>query len=463
MKSMKIIPVILAGGIGSRLWPFSKPDNPKPFTKLPKLQKSLFSSTVERLSSLTDVSNYVVVANRKYRYLLKNEMRKFQLKGDCILEPCAKNTLAAVLVATIFAQKKYGDDCQILILPSDHVITDNGAFVSAVLASQQYVKEGKIVTFGIVPDRVETGYGYIRCDGSEVLNFIEKPNFNLASELVKEGNSLWNAGIFSFKPSVLIQEARYFCNNTFATLEDIDFVFEDGAFAFDESRYDKLDSISVDYAIIEKTNKLSVVKSEFGWSDVGSWGGFESVFMKKDKNGNSSEGSVVSLNCEGTLVIAQDRPVVTIGIKDLVVVSNDEATLIVNRSDLQSVKEVSESEIIRSNIFAKVQRPWGSYQVIDYGDGFKVKRIEIFPGGRLSLQLHHHRDEHWTVVEGCATVIKGEEEKKLAKNHAVFIPREVCHRLCNDTDSLCIIIEVQMGDYLGEDDIVRLQDSYNRS
>ena len=460
---MKIVPVILAGGIGSRLWPFSKPDNPKPFTKLPKLQKSLFASTVERLGLLPDVSNYVVVANRKYRYLLSNEMRKSGLKGECILEPCAKNTLAAVLIAAIFVQKKYGNDCQILIFPSDHVITNNQGLVSAVLASQQYVKEGKIVTFGIVPDRVETGYGYIRCNGSKVLSFIEKPNFKLASDLIKEGISLWNSGIFSFKPSVLLQEARRFCDKTFSTLEDIDFVFDEGAFVIDKSRYDELDDISVDYVIIEKTNKLSVVKSELGWSDVGSWSGFESVFMNKDKDGNSTEGPVIPLDCKQTLVIARDRPVVTIGVKDLVVVSNDEATLVVNRDQLQSVKELSEFELIRSNIFAKVQRPWGNYQVIDHGDGFKVKRIEVLPGGRLSLQLHHHRDEHWTVVQGKATVIRGEEKKRLGKNEAIFIPREVQHRLCNESDSPCIIIEVQMGDYLGEDDIVRLQDSYNRN
>ena len=455
---MKIIPIVLAGGIGSRLWPFSKPDNPKPFTKLPKLQKSLFASTVERLELLPDVSHYVVVANRKYRYLLNNEMRKSRLKGECILEPCAKNTLAAVLVATLFVQKKYGDDCQILILPSDHVIKNNQGFVSAILSSQQYVQMRRIVTFGIVPNGVETGYGYIHCDGSKVLNFIEKPNFALASKLIKEGNCLWNAGIFSFKPSVFIEEAKYFCKETFSALEDVDFILEDGAFIFDQSRYDKLDNISVDYAIIEKTNK-----SNLGWSDVGTWGGFESIFMNRDKDGNSSEGAAVSLNCKGTSVIAQDRPVVTIGVKDLVVVSNSEATLIVHKNDLQSVKELSGYELISSNIFAKVQRPWGSYQVIDYGEGFKVKRIEVLPGGRLSLQLHHHRDEHWTVVEGNATVIKGTEKMSLSKNQAIFIPREVQHRLSNENDVPCIIIEVQMGDYLGEDDIVRLQDSYNRN
>ena len=460
---MNLVPVILSGGIGSRLWPYSRSDFPKPFIRLPD-GESLFTKTVERAYDLRGVEDIIIVCNKKYAHLTNQTLEALDKKSKsfCIWEPEARNTAAAIAVAAKFAQNKWGDDTLLLVLPSDHLIQNESAFKDAVNAATEYARLGRLVTFGIKPDSIETGYGYIEHENENVVRFIEKPDFETAKALINTKKVVWNAGMFCFTASQILNEISSHFNELSIELEKLHLSVAGNELEFSAEEYSKLPEQSIDYAVMEKSSNLAVVACSIGWDDIGSWTSYAKLLKDVDEEGNVKQGNVVAINSQNNVILGNDRLVATVGVDNLVVVTTEGATLIARKDLVQDVKKLAKLPQVTENEFAQTQRPWGTYQVIDRGNGYKVKRIEVFPGGMLSLQLHHHRDEHWTIVSGEAYVTKGEDVLFLKGNDSVFIPKTIKHRLHNRSNKSCVLIEVQYGDYLGEDDIVRLEDKYKR-
>ena len=469
-----IVPVILSGGSGSRLWPLSRELYPKQLLPLVG-ERTMIQDTLLRLQGLSGIAPPVIVCNQEHRFLVAEQLRRIDVEPAAILlEPEGRNTAPAVAVAAarILEQGEQGEDPVLLVLPADHVIRDREAFHAAIEAGARLAGQGALVTFGIVPDRPETGYGYIRAEEkdrpSAVVEFVEKPDAEAAAGYCASGDYFWNSGMFMFRASRYIDELREFdadmvsaCVAAVAQARaDLDFI-RLGEEAFAECAAD-----SIDYAVMEKTDAAMVVPLDAGWSDVGSWSSLHQV-SDKDESGNVRVGDVLVEDTRNCYLYASDRLLATVGLEDCIVVETKDAVLVAPKERGQDVKKLVEA-LKRSGrgetaLHREVFRPWGSYDGIDHGDRFQVKRITVKPGAVLSLQMHHHRAEHWIVVQGTARVTRGEEEFLLGENESTYIPMGTTHRLENPGKMPLHLIEVQSGAYLGEDDIVRFEDTYGRA
>lgn len=468
---MPLIPVILSGGSGSRLWPLSRELHPKQLLPLVG-QHTMLQETALRLGGMSAAAP-IVVCNEAHRFLVAEQFRQLgQPPQSIILEPAGRNTAPAIALAAL----KAPPDALLLVLPADHVIRDIAAFQAAVEVAAPAARGGDLVTFGVVPTAPETGYGYIRraaSDGSvgrgvfPVAAFIEKPDVSRAEAYLKEGGYYWNSGMFLFRADRFLEElARHApdiaeaARASIATAApDLDFTRVDRA-AFEACR-----SESIDYAVMEKTDTAVVVPLDAGWSDVGSWGALHDA-IPGDQQGNVTHGDVIAEDSTGCFLYAESRLVSTIGLADHVVVETKDAVLVAPKSRAQDVKKLvarlKASGRSEHSLHREVYRPWGSYDSIDNGDRFQVKRLMIKPGAQLSLQLHHHRAEHWIVVSGTARITCGERVFLLEENQSTYIPVGEKHRIENPGKIPLHIIEVQSGSYLGEDDIVRFEDRYGR-
>ncbi len=464
-----IVPVILSGGSGTRLWPLSREAYPKQFLPLVG-NDTMLQATWKRVASIAGAAP-IVVANQEHRFMAAEQLRECKvLPQALILEPVGRNTAPAIAIAALQALSA-GDDALLLVLPSDHVVRNGAAFHAAVKQAAVAAESGKLVTFGIVPTAPETGYGYIKAATGEgvraVDRFVEKPDLATAEQYVASGEYFWNSGMFLFKASRYLKELETLqpailaaCRNALdKAARDNDFIRLD-AEAFAASPND-----SIDYAVMEKTADAAVVPLDAEWNDVGSWSALWEV-SDKDADGNACHGDVIALDCKDSYAYG-NRLIAMVGLQDVVVVETDDAVFVGHKDRVQDVKEIvgrikregrSEAAAHR-----KVYRPWGAYDSIDNGDRFQVKRITVKPGATLSLQMHHHRAEHWIVVSGTAEVTRGDEVILLSENQSTYIPLGVTHRLKNPGKLPLELIEVQSGSYLGEDDIVRFEDQYGRA
>lgn len=471
-----MIPVILSGGSGTRLWPLSRALKPKQFITL-EGDLSLFQSTLARLTEMADGSDLfarpIIVCNEEHRFVVAEQSRALGIEPQRILlEPLAKNTAAAVAAATLTAYET-GQDPILLVLSADHLITDVQAFKHAIDLARVQAMQGRIVTFGIVPSRPETGYGYIRTHSqaldaaAPVEAFVEKPDQATAERYVGEGNYLWNSGMFMFRTSVMKAELERLCPDVVTAVQaalaqathDLDFS------RLGKPEFSRAPSISIDYAVMEKTGIASVVPLRSGWSDIGAWDAVWEA-SKRDAQGNCSKGDVILHNVKNSYVHSTKRLVTVQGLDDVVVIETADAILVTTREQAQQVKQVvniltsqQRSEVLSHR---EVFRPWGHYDSVDNGERYQVKRITVKPGHKLSVQLHHHRAEHWIVVSGTANVRIGNTTTLLTENQSTFIPLGVVHALENPGKIPLELIEVQSGSYLGEDDIIRFEDRYGR-
>ncbi|PZS53355.1 mannose-1-phosphate guanylyltransferase/mannose-6-phosphate isomerase [Stenotrophomonas maltophilia] len=464
-----IQPVILSGGSGTRLWPLSREAYPKQF--LPLAGKlTMLQATWQRVAPLA-ARGPLVIANEEHRFVAAEQLQQVGAEpAAIILEPVGRNTAPAIAVAALEATRD-GADALLLVLPSDHVITDEATFRNAVQAAASAAEAGKLVTFGIVPTGPETGYGYIKAAGGQGLRaverFVEKPDLETATGYVSSGQYYWNSGMFLFKASRYLQELERFQPEMLArsrqawqqARRDADFT------RLDKDAFTAVPSDSIDYAVMEKTADAVVIPLDAGWNDVGSWTALRDV-SQQDGDGNAHQGDVIAIDCRNTYAYAQ-RLVAMVGLDDVIVVETDDAVLVGKADRMQEVKTVVAQLKAEGRSEAtwhrKVYRPWGAYDSIDNGERFQVKRITVKPGGTLSLQMHHHRAEHWIVVSGTAEVTRGSEVILLSENQSTYIPLGVTHRLRNPGKLPLELIEVQSGSYLGEDDIVRFEDTYGRS
>lgn len=465
----QIVPVILSGGSGTRLWPLSRESYPKQFLPLVG-DDTMFQATWKRVTSLA-TTRPIVIANHEHRFMAAEQLREAGVEpAAVILEPVGRNTAPAIAIAALQAVKSWGDAI-LLVLPSDHVILDEQAFHYSVRQALPAVQSGKLVTFGIKPTSPEIGYGYIKAGSGDgvrrIERFVEKPDKAIAESYLASGAYLWNSGMFLFTAKRYLEELRSLqpailaaCEQAFAkSTIDNDFV-RLHAESFEASPDD-----SIDYAVMEKTKHAAVIALDAGWSDVGSWNALWAV-SPKDVNGNAHHGDVIDIDSKNTYAYAT-RLIATVGLKDVVIIETDDAILVGDRHRIQEVKNIVTNikSTGRSEAFAhrKVYRPWGAYDSIDNGPRFQVKRISVKPGASLSLQMHHHRAEHWIVVSGTAEVTRGEDVVLLGENESTYIPLGVVHRLRNPGKLPLELIEVQSGSYLGEDDIQRFEDVYGRT
>ena len=468
---MKVIPVILCGGAGTRLWPLSRELYPKQLLALVD-DYSLLQNTVTRCAGHPDVTAPMLVCNEEHRFLVAEQLREIEVEASrIILEPEGRNTAPAVALAAHEAMKT-DDDVILVVLPSDHVIHKTTLFLEALTTAIDLAKDDALVTFGVVPDKPETGYGYIKkgmATGAafKVDKFVEKPDVATASDFLQSGLYCWNSGMFVFKASAYLKElaaqtpriAEAMAKATANASADLDFT-RVNAEAFKSSPSD-----SIDYAVMEHTADALVVPLDAGWSDIGSWDALWQI-SEKDEHNNTLVGDAVVHDVEGSLVWSESRLVSVVGLKDVIVVETADAVMVASQDQAQDVKSIVNhlkgSGRIERTFHRKVYRPWGFYEGLDAGPAFQVKRLGVNPGASLSLQLHHHRAEHWVVVSGVATVTVGEKVFDLNPNESCYIPLETRHRLQNLTEEPLEIIEVQSGSYLGEDDIVRFEDNYGR-
>ncbi|MGE8286447.1 MAG: mannose-1-phosphate guanylyltransferase/mannose-6-phosphate isomerase [Stenotrophomonas sp.] len=464
-----ILPVILSGGSGTRLWPLSREAYPKQFLPLTG-ERTMLQATWLRVADIA-AHPPIVVANESHRFVAAEQLQQAGTAPSAILlEPIGRNTAPAIAAAALEARRN-GDDPLLLVLPSDHLINDIARFHQAIAQAAAIAEQGKLVTFGIQPTAPETGYGYIKAvagDGPRAIErFVEKPDLATAETYVASGEYYWNSGMFLFRASRYLEELERLQPQILAACRtawekarrDTDFIRLD-ADAFKASPSD-----SIDYAVMEKTDDAAVVPLDAGWSDVGSWTALRDV-SEQDADGNAHRGDVIAIDCRNTFAYG-DRLIAMVGLEDVIVVETNDAVLVGKSDRMQEVKDVvaqlkadGRSE---ATWHRKVYRPWGAYDSIDHGERFQVKRITVKPGGTLSLQMHHHRAEHWIVVSGTAEVTRGDEVLLLTENQSTYIPLGVTHRLRNPGKLPLELIEVQSGSYLGEDDIVRFEDTYGRA
>ncbi|MCM8857210.1 MAG: mannose-1-phosphate guanylyltransferase/mannose-6-phosphate isomerase [Candidatus Thiodiazotropha sp.] len=469
-----IIPVILSGGSGTRLWPLSRSAYPKQFIPLID-DHSLFQETVERMSAIPDVGDVLVVCNEEHRFMVAEQIRQLDMKPSGImLEPVGRNTAPAIACAALHA-KSLDENAVLLVTPSDHIIRDNERFNEAILTGLNSIGNGSLVTFGIVPDKPETGYGYIRKESKgstnsayPVAEFVEKPDLETAKTYLASGDFYWNSGMFVFKAEAYLAELELFFPEILqaarkayeANRPDMDFL------RLDREAFAACPAESIDYAVMEKTDKSVVVPMDAGWNDVGSWSALADVAVVEGNNGNVIQGDVLVKDVSNSYLRSENRMIAGLGIDNLIVVETADAVLVADKSHVQDVKEIVEQ--LKSSgrcehiSHVRVYRPWGNYETVDECDRFKVKRIVVNPGASLSLQQHHHRAEHWVVVKGTAKITKGDKEMMLTEDQSVYIPLGTRHRLENPGLIPLEIVEVQTGSYLGEDDIVRFSDEYGR-
>ena len=466
---MKINPVILSGGSGTRLWPLSREQYPKQLLCLLG-ERTLLQQTVSRLDGMEHVADPLLVCNEEHRFLIAEQLRQLgKTPADIILEPVGRNTAPALTLAALALLKHSPNDALMLVMPADHVIHDVGEFHSAIQEGTALAEKGRLVTFGIVPATPETGYGYIkRGDGNEVAAFVEKPDAETAGRYVASGNYLWNSGMFMMLASVWLDELNRFHP---AMLEACKAAYEQGwrdgeFFRVNAQAFGSCQSNSIDYAVMEETDKAAVVALDAGWSDIGAWSSLWEA-SERDSQGNVVQGDVYAHATQNTLLISQHRFLAAVGLDDIIVIETPDAVLVAHKKHAQDVKEVvnrlKSDKRSEYQTHRRVYRPWGSYEGIDAGPRFQVKRLMVNPGAALSLQMHHHRAEHWIVVKGTARVTRGDEVFMLTENQSTYIPLGTTHRLENPGNIALEIIEVQSGSYLGEDDIVRFEDKYNRT
>jgi len=458
--------VIMAGGSGTRLWPLSRAKHPKQFLHIAG-EDTMLQSTVKRLDNL-DVHSTVIICNEDHRFIVAEQLREINRLGSIILEPVGRNTAPAIALAAL-ADK---DDSLLLVLAADHVIQDEQSFVTAVNQAAPLGESGKLITFGIMPKEPHTGYGYIKKgkqqgSGFVVDSFVEKPTVEVAEEYIASGNYCWNSGMFLFKSNCYLQELKKFrpdilraCEVSIAGSEpDSDFL------RIDNEKFEACPSESIDFAVMEKTTDAIVVEMDAGWNDIGSWSSLWDI-NHKDGNGNSCLGDVITHDSRGCYIRSDDKLVATIGVEDLVIVSTKDALMVAHKDSIQDTKvivdKLKQAKRSEWDLPREVCRPWGKYDGIDKGDGYQVKRITLKPGAKISLQMHHHRAEHWVVVSGSAKVTNGEKTFLLSKNESTYIPQGALHALENLGKVDLELIEVQSGSYLGEDDIVRFEDRYGR-
>lgn len=471
---MSFIPVIISGGSGSRLWPLSRDAHPKPFIELPD-GGTLIGKTYARASHLDDVEQILTVTNRDFLFLTLDayaDAGARKIENTFLLEPLGRDTAPAVALAALQSASTYGPDATLLIMPADHLIEDEASFATAVAKARILADAGRIVTFGIVPEHPETGFGYIEVNGEDVLRFVEKPDAATAQSYLESGRYYWNSGMFCFKASTMIdamqshapdvlagakaalEHSRRGVNGETKTLE------------IARDQFAATPAISIDYAVMERADNIACVPVSCGWSDIGSWAAMADL-ITPDADGNRLRGETVLEDTTDSFILSETRLVSLVGVHDLLVVDTPDALLVAHRDKAQDVRKVFNKLRTQGHEAAKLHRtahrPWGTYTVLEEGDGFKIKRIEVKPGRRLSLQAHHHRSEHWIVVSGTAKVVNGEREILLTNNQSTYIPCGFKHRLENPGILPLVLIEVQSGEYLGEDDIVRYDDIYGRT
>jgi len=462
--------VILAGGSGSRLWPLSRQSLPKQFLNVTG-GASMLNTTVTRLGGMVQGDDIWVVTGEQHA----SGEGFSELNGmNLILEPCGRNTAPAIAVAAALLQYLGDDDPIMVVLPADHLVTKPEAFQHCLQIAAETADSGRLATFGIVPTGPETGFGYIQAgvgDGlvQPVIRFVEKPDLESARKMCEEGGYYWNSGMFVWKCSVILAEIEKHLPDVFAVLENMRQLWKEGNDWAEVIRhhFDQMPDVSIDYGVMEKSDLVSLVPADIGWSDVGSWDAVHDI-ARHDDDGNEISGNVLALDCKNSLFRSEDRFIAAVGMEDIIAVETADAILICKRDESQRVKDIV--NILKEGGHGSfhlehrtVRRPWGSYTVLeDKGDGYKLKRIDVFPGARLSLQAHQHRSEHWIVVSGTATVVCGDMCKTIAKNGSAYIPIGETHRLENRGKVTLQLIEVQVGDYLGEDDIERFDDVYGR-
>ena len=469
---MKIIPVILSGGSGTRLWPLSRKQYPKQYLPLVG-DNTMLQETVLRLDGLDGLSDPIIICNTDHRFLVAEQLQQININNSTILlEPIGRNTAPAIAAAALQSMK-HEDDVILLVLSADHVIQDVKSFHQAINIAVKQARVGKLATFGIVPTNPNTGYGYIKSNliddqgAYKVEEFVEKPNLQTAEAYLKQGNYLWNSGMFMFQAETLINELTIHSGDIVEAVtksvinatQDLDFI------RLEKQAFDSSPSDSIDCALMEKSSNVVVVPLDAQWNDIGSWSALYDIGAK-DNNGNVIQGDVLTEETTGSYINANHHMVVTIGVEDLVIVDTPNATLVASKDKSQDVKKIVErlQQQEREEQFChrKVYRPWGWYDSIETGAHFQVKRLHVNPGAKLSLQMHHKRAEHWVVVKGIATATNGEETLTLTEGQSTYIPITVTHALANLESTPLEVIEVQSGTYLGEDDIVRFEDIYGR-
>lgn len=473
-----IVPVILSGGAGTRLWPVSRSAYPKPFMRMGD-GESLLYKTLDRALALADGGTVLTVTSRDYYFLTRDEYAS-HADADLdrlpfLLEPVGRNTAPAVVLAALHALEQCGQDAILLVLPADHLIRDLAKFTADARNAAQLAADGWLVTFGIRPTHPETGFGYIRMgaaldneEGREVAAFVEKPNRETAESYVASGDYVWNSGMFCFRADALIAAAAQTCPDVLSAAR-ICHASESGSVSpveFAREAFLAQPDISIDYAIMERASRVAVVPANFDWSDIGSWKAISDIDAESDEAGNRVQGHAIIVESENCYIQSDERMVAAVGVKNLVIVDTGDAVLVADRDRAQQVKIVVDrlraTNHSAATFHKTVHRPWGSYTILEDADDCKVKRLTVKPGHVLSLQLHNQRSEHWTVVHGTAKVRIGEREFLLNANESAYIPMNTVHRLENPTDQDIHLIEVQCGAYFGEDDIVRLEDRYGR-
>lgn len=475
MSITKIYPVILSGGSGTRLWPLSRAAYPKQFLPLVS-EQTMLQETVSRVGSWPEVQAPLIVCGNEHRFMIAEQMREIGVRPlGIMLEPQGRNTAPAVAAAALHLQR-LDPEAVMLVLPADHVIKDVLSFHEAVRRAMASVQQGALATFGIEPTQPETGYGYILRGGAHgadtgnflVDRFVEKPDLETATGFLKQGGYYWNSGMFLFKARDFLAELESHRPLIGAAVKEaVSKAYNDLDFCrLDEAAFAASPSESIDYAVMENTSRAVVVPASIGWSDVGSWSALHEV-LPADAEGNVVRGDVHLNQVKNTLVRAESRMVAVLGVEDLIVVETDDAVLVANRGKVQEVKafvdKLKNAKRTEHVHHKRVFRPWGSYESVDSGERFQVKRIIVKPGEKLSLQMHYHRAEHWVVVSGSALVTRGEEVTLLSENESIYLPIGVTHRLENPGKLPLHLIEVQSGSYLGEDDIVRFDDVYKRA
>jgi len=471
-----MIPVILSGGSGTRMWPYSRSMYPKQFLPLVG-DDTMLQATLQRLSNVDAITAPIVVCNDEHRFMVAEQLRAIASKSLAILlEPIGRNTAPAIALAALQALKKTDEEPVLLVLPADHVIEDLSAFHQALSIAEKAAEMGKLVTFGIVPSYAETGYGYIHAKGKgearTVDEFLEKPDIDTAQQYIESGEYFWNSGMFVFKASRYIEELEQtspemieVCRAALESgVDDLDFT------RVDKAIFESCPSDSIDYALMEplcasNSDEVVMVPLDAKWNDVGSWSSLWDV-SAKDENGNSIRGDVLTHDTKNCFLQGEGKLIATVGLEDSVVVQTDDAVLVAAKNKVQNVKKIVQQlkKLNRpeKDFHRKVYRPWGYYDSIDFGERFQVKRLVVNPGAKLSLQMHHHRAEHWVVVSGTAEVTNGNQTLMLKENESTYIPIGATHSLANPGTIPLEIIEVQSGSYLGEDDIVRFEDRYGR-
>lgn len=468
MDNSRVHAVILAGGSGSRLWPLSRQHLPKQFLAL-NGQTSLLQTTINRLAPTIAASDVLIITQESHA---KGEAYHALLPYQSLYEPVGRNTAPAIALAAAYLTAGGGDPVMV-ILPADHIIKDEALFRSHLTTAIEAAEQGGLITFGIQPTRPDTGFGYIKArsagrpDVLDVERFTEKPDLATAESFLQDGGYFWNSGMFVWKASAILEEIRQYVPEVYRVTQAIlnDAAREDFQQAV-VSHFADMPSISIDYGVLEKSSKVALIPCDIGWNDVGSWQAVHEI-SAQDQAGNALQGNVIALGCKDSLVRSEKRLVAAIGVEDLCVVETADAVLVTRKDQTQRVREVvdilQERGATEHVFHTRVNRPWGNFTVLEESqDGFKIKRIEVAPGGRLSLQSHGQRSEHWVVVSGTATVTTGSEVTTVGRNQSTYIPMGIKHRLENRGTEPLHIVEVQVGDYLGEDDIQRYDDHYGR-